>query len=255
MNLDICGLTFSYNSAPVLDNVDFCAHAGEVLSIIGPNGSGKSTMLKCISGLLRPSGGSVLVDKSPLSEMAPQSRARHMGFVPQAEGRPFPASVFDTILSGRKPHMKWRPSTEDREIAAQVIEDLGLCKIAMRDIHQLSGGQRQKVNIARAIAQRPSVLLLDEPTASLDLKHQIEVLEMIRSLSAGGVTTVVAIHDLNHAASYSDRIVMLKGGRVHAAGGTEVLTPKSIRNVYGVDVEIVAAGTRRIIVPAQEVRT
>lgn len=249
MNIIVNGLMFSYNSAPVLNKVHLEAKSGEILSIVGPNGSGKSTMLKCLNRLLRPSEGSILLDGENIHDFDANALAKNIGMVPQSEGRPFPSTVFETILAGRKPHMKWRPSQGDKEKVASVINDLGLSSIALRDIHKLSGGQRQKVYIGRALAQEPQVLLLDEPTTSLDLKHQIEVLEMIRRLTSIGVTSIMAIHDLNLAATYSDKIVMLNKGTVVAAGGVEVLNPQTINEVYGVDVEIIKSRKRHIIVP------
>jgi len=250
VKIEVNDLLFSYNSVPVLQKVCMRAESGRILSIVGPNGSGKSTMLKCINRLLTPHGGSILLDGQSLDEMGAHELAKNIGLVPQAEGRPFPSTVFETILTGRKPHMKWRPSEIDREKVASVIEGLELSDIALRDIHQLSGGQRQRAYIGRALAQEPKALLLDEPTASLDLKHQIEVLDLVKRLTKGGVTCVMAIHDLNLALKYSDKIAMLKEGSVVAAGGPDVLSPSLIKDVYDIEVDILeAGGNRRVIVP------
>jgi iron complex transport system ATP-binding protein len=175
--------------------------------------------------------------------------ARTMGYVPQMEGRSFPSTVFDAILLGRRPHIQWAPSESDLRKVSEVIDLLRLEDIALRDINRLSGGQRQKVIIGRALAQEPKILLLDEPTANLDLRHQMEVMDIVKEQSRQGMMVLMSIHDLNLAARYCERIIMLQEGRVFAAGGREVLTPETIRSVYGIDVEVIRHGETDLIVP------
>ncbi len=249
MKLDIGGLKFSYNSTPVLEDVNFKLGEGETLSIIGPNASGKTTLLKCINRVLEPQKGTILIDGEELDDLGKEDIARKIGHVPQAGEEGFPTTVFDTILMGRKPHGGWKPGEEDLEGASEVIEKLGLRHIAMRNIGEISGGQRQKVLIARALAQEPEVLLLDEPTSSLDLRHQLEVLDLVKEETDDGISVVMAMHDLNLTLRYSEKIVMLNGGRIFAAGGEEVLTPENIESVYGVKVDITQESGRPMIIP------
>ncbi len=169
--------------------------------------------------------------------------------MPQSEGGTFPATVFDTVLLGRKPHIQWSPQQKDLEITAAVIEKLDLSEISLKSINKLSGGQRQRVFIARALAQEPEILLLDEPTANLDLKHQLEVLKVLKELSHQGITVVIAIHDLNLALQYSDKFVLLKEGEIFATGGKEIISNKNIEKLYDIKVKIIKDDGHFIIVP------
>ncbi|WP_407357183.1 ABC transporter ATP-binding protein [Methanolobus sp. WCC5] len=238
MKINIEGLEFSYNGKPTLKNMNLKVNRGEFLSIIGPNGSGKTTFLKCMNRILSPKEGSIFIDKYDLNRLQREDIAKHIGYIPQAERGAFPTTVFDTVLMGRKPHMKWIPRSNDLKIVSEVIETLGLNDFSMKNINELSGGQRQKVIIARALAQQPRVLLLDEPTSSLDLKHQLEVLDITREQADNDVTVIMSVHDLNLAARYSDKIIMMKDGEIFLGGGTEILTPENIEPVYGVSVDV-----------------
>ncbi len=238
MKLEIRDLEFSYDSTPVLEDLNLRVEAGEVLGIIGPNGSGKTTLLKCINRILEPQFGEILVGSTGISELDRIEIAKKMGYVSQIRGKSFPSTVFDTILMGRKPHGGWKPSSKDFEKTSRIIEVLGLEEISMRDVGQISGGQLQKVMIGRALAQEPKTLLLDEPTSSLDLKHQLEVMNLISDQASKGVSVIMVIHDLNLAGRYSDKLVMLCDGKVSAAGGLEILNSDNIRNIYGVEAEV-----------------
>lgn len=238
MKINIEGLEFNYNDRHTLKNMNLSVESGEFLSIIGPNGSGKTTFLKCINRILMPKKGTVFIGEHDLSRMQNGDIAKLVGYIPQAEKGAFPTTVFDTVLMGRKPHIKWMPTKDDFVIVSEVLEAMGLCEYSMRNINELSGGQRQKVIIARAIAQQPKILLLDEPTSSLDLKHQLEVLDIAKQQSNKNVTVIMSIHDLNLAARYSDKILMMKGGEIFIDGGVEVLTPENIEPVYGVTVDV-----------------
>ncbi len=248
VKIEIENLEFSYDSTPVLEAVNLQIEEGETLAIIGPNASGKTTLLKCINGILEPEKGRILIEGEELENLDKEDIAKKIGHVPQAGTESFPTTVFDTVLMGRKPHGGWKPGDEDLEVASKVLEKLDLEDIAMRDIGEISGGQRQKVLIARAIAQNPEVLLLDEPTSSLDLRHQLEVLDIVREQTGKGISIVMAMHDLNLAARYSDKIAMLKEGKIFAVGKDEVLTPENIESVYGVRVTVEKnAGWPRIL--------
>jgi len=250
VRLDVKGIGFSYNSIPVLDDLSLEVESGEILTVIGPNGSGKSTLLRCIDRILKPQTGSILIDGRETSRLDGTELAKKIGYVPQRENRSFPATVFDTVLIGRRPHIKWRAGPRDLQVVGDVIDTLGLNELAMRDISEISGGQRQKVVVARALAQEPEVLLLDEPTSSLDLRHQLEVLDAVKDqVEQRGISAVIAIHDLNLASRYSHKIIMLNEGRIFAAGGAEILTPENIESVYGVKVSILYNQGRLTVVP------
>lgn len=239
MRLEVDGLDFSYDKEEkVLEDIAFSLDEGKILAIIGPNGSGKTTLLKCIGDILTPDRGNVRLDGEELCELVQQDRARKIGYVPQVESKGFPSTVYDTILMGRKPYISWKPSEKDRKIVSDIIDMLDIEHLAMKEINELSGGQRQKVFVGRALAQQPELLLLDEPTSDLDLKHKLEVLNMIRREVDAGPSAILAIHDLNMAVRYSDKIVMLKNGRVYDSGGLDVITPENIESVYGVKVYI-----------------
>ncbi|MFO7793035.1 MAG: ABC transporter ATP-binding protein [Candidatus Saliniplasma sp.] len=253
MKLEIAGLQFSYNSIPVLEDVNFELKKGEMLTIIGPNASGKTTLLKCINNILNPQNGSILIDEKSLNSLSMIEIARKVGHVPQSGTESFPTTVFDTVLMGRKPHGGWKPSEKDLEMVSKTIEKLGLEDIAMRNIGEISGGQRQKALIARAVAQDPEILLLDEPTSSLDLKHQLEVLDVVKKQTGNGISVVMTMHDLNLAARYSSKILMLSGGKIYAAGDVDVLNSKNIESVFGVKVDIVQRSGRPMIIPEEAV--
>ncbi|MFW6041121.1 MAG: ABC transporter ATP-binding protein [Thermoplasmatota archaeon] len=251
MKLEIAGLKFSYNSHPVLEDVNFKIKKGEMLTIIGPNASGKTTLLKCINNILKPQKGSVIIDDRSINGLTMREIAKKIGHVPQSGTESFPTTVFDIVLMGRKPHGGWKPSDKDIEMVSKTIEKLGLEEIAMRNIGEISGGQKQKVLIARAVAQNPEILLLDEPTSSLDLKHQLEVLDVVKKQTINGISVIMTMHDLNLAARYSSKILMLCNGKIFAAGDVEVLNSKNIESVFGVKVDIIERSGRPMIVPEE----
>lgn len=242
-------LSFAYNGIPVIRDFNLHFKSGELISIVGPNGSGKSTMLKCMNGILCPQEGSILLDDQNISNFRAGQLAKKMAYVPQSESGTFPATVFDTVLLGRKPHIQWSPGKRDIDVTAEVIEKLNLSDIALKSINKLSGGQRQRVFIARALAQEPEILLLDEPTANLDLKHQLEVLKILKQLSQQGITVVIAIHDLNLALQYSDKFVLLKDGEIFAEGGKEIISNENIEQLYDIKVKILKDDGQFFIIP------
>jgi len=249
MKLEIRGVNFSYDSRPVLEDVTMNVDEGNVVSLVGPNGSGKTTLLKCINKILKPKKGVVLVEEKDVREMKLKELAKLLGYVPQISVSSFPSTVFDTVLLGRRPYINWSVSPKDREIASQTLALMGIEDLALRHLNELSGGERQKVIIARALAQEPQVILLDEPTSNLDIKHQLEVLGIIRSVvKKKRIAALIAIHDLNLASRFSDKIILLHKGKIYDAGEpAKVLTQENIRTVYGVEVEINNSGTPYII--------
>lgn len=252
MKLSIHNVTFSYNGWPVLKEITEEINKGDFVAIVGPNGSGKSTLLRCIDGILKPHAGSILLDGHNIQHLNRPARAKTFGYVPQEAGHTPPATVYDTVLMGRKPYIGWKIRDADKSITSRIIRELHIEDIAMKDVNKLSGGQRQRVFIARALAQQPEILLLDEPTANLDLRHQLEVLQLLQRVSKQNITTLVAIHDLNLAAQYCSRFIMLKEGRIFSSGGQEILTRKNIETLYHIRVNIFQTGENIFFVPVDK---
>jgi iron complex transport system ATP-binding protein len=250
VNITIKSLTFGYNGSMILDGLNLVVEDSEVLGLVGPNGSGKTTLIKCIDKILKPKG-SILIDGRDIDTVSRTDLAKRLGYVPQSSSTPLATTVFDTVLMGRRPHISWRVSDSDLDKVADILGLLHLEYLAMRDFSQLSGGQKQKVLIARALAQEPEVLLLDEPTSSLDMKHQLEVMETISSLvKEKKISAVMALHDLNLASMFVDKLAILKGGKIYAAGEPiDLLNAKNIRDVYGVEAVVMNNLDRPYIVP------
>ncbi len=251
VKITIKDLSFSYGSRKILEDLNVAVGDSEVLSLVGPNGSGKTTLIKCIDRILKPKGTILLNGGRDLQSLSRQEVAKYIGYVPQSATGVLTTTVFDTILMGRKPHMGWRVADDDIDKVVEVMKLLHIEEFALKDFSELSGGQKQRVLIARALCQEPEVLLLDEPTSSLDLKHQLEALETIRSLvKRTKISAVMAIHDLNLAARYSDTLVMLKDGMVYSAGDPgELLTEENIRTIYGVEAVVMRELDRPYVVP------
>lgn len=240
LKLTINKLSFNYTGIQVLKDVEMEVGLGEILSIVGPNGSGKSTLLKCINRILKTQQNTVLIDGKDTSKLNLKELSKIMGYVPQSSTSTFPFTVFDVVLMGRKPYIHWNLSERDNEIVAEMLDFLGIGELAMRYFNELSGGEQQKVIVARALAQQPQILLLDEPTSSLDIKHQLEILCILRSLAqTKHCSVIVAMHDLNLASRFSDKMLMLKQGCIYAVGTPEaVLTEENIDSVYGIKTRV-----------------
>ena len=236
--LEVNGLCVNYGDKDALIDVSVDVDVNEMLGVIGPNGAGKTTLLRCIDGIVNPKSGEINISSKNLCRMKSRDIAKLIGYVPQISDEIPEATVFEAVLMGRRPYMSWRPENKDLETALAVMRELGLEELSMRNLHELSGGERQKVMIARALAQEPQLLLLDEPTSNLDLRYQLEVMGLLRARVDRGLSAVVAMHDLNMAARYCDRLLMLCRGRVYASGGRDILTQENIRQVYGVEVRI-----------------
>lgn len=250
VKITIKDLYFSYRSVEILQDLDLVVEDAEVLGLVGPNGSGKTTLIKCIDRILKPRG-SILLDGRDMEHTSRQETAKLIGYVPQSSSSPLSSTVFDTVLMGRRPHMGWRVSEADLEKVVEVLKLMKIEDLAMRDFAEISGGQKQKVLIARALCQDPAVLLLDEPTSNLDMKHQLDVMEILRDLVVEQeISAVVAIHDLNLASRFVDKLVVLKDGRIYAAGTpSELLSPDIIRDVYGVEALVMDGMNRPYVIP------
>jgi iron complex transport system ATP-binding protein len=236
--LTIKNLSAAYDRTAVLRDVALVAQAGQVLGLIGPNGAGKSTLLRAISGTLAPTTGSIRLGERDLVHLPAAERARLVSVVPQGSNLPEGFRVAEVVLMGRAPHLPrfGGESARDREIARQAMLRTATWPLAERWIGELSGGERQRVLIARALAQEPRLLLLDEATAHLDLKHQTATLDLARRLARSGLTVIAALHDLNLAALYADRLALLNAGELLICDTPErVLTPRWLRQAYDVE--------------------
>ena len=255
VKLKVKNVNFNYASVPILKDVCIELDRSEMLGVVGPNGAGKSTLLRCIDRILSPQEGCILLDGEDIKDMHLMELAKKMAYIPQSATQVFPATVFDTVLMGRRPHVGWRSSEEDLEKVLDTLQMMHIEDLAMRDINEVSGGQQQKIFIACALAQEPDVLLLDEPTSNLDIKHQLEVMDIIKNIVVEkGISAIMAIHDLNLAARYTDRILMMNGGHIYAAGEpSAVLTPENINHAYGVEVEVINHKGRLYILPIRPV--
>ena len=249
MILDVKHINFSYNSRPVLSDVSFSAGAGELLAILGPNGVGKTTLLKCINAIHRPSSGEILVDGQDVLNMTPNEIARNIGYVAQRSEAAW-LTVFDAVLMGRKPHIKWQIREKDLRIVEAGLRRLHLDSLSLRYVTQLSGGELQKVSVARALVQEPHLMLLDEPTSFLDLKNQIEILQILRRVvDEHRIAAVMTMHDLNTALRYAQKFLFLKDHQVYATGHIEEITPEMIEEVYEVHVTIQQVDGYPVVVP------
>jgi len=235
-------VTFSYSNGAVLRDVDLCVQKGEMVGLIGPNGAGKTTLIRLISGILDARQGDIQLDGMDTKKLKRSTIAREVAVVPQQFNVPFAYKVEEVVMLGRTPFMKpWHDfSAKDRDVVVRTMDTVGIGRLARRCFSELSGGERQKVVLAMALAQETALLLLDEPTAHLDISHQVEILELLADMNEKGrLTIIAAMHDLNLASAYFRRLVLLKDGAVIADGSPgQVLTSSTIASAYSVPVHI-----------------
>ena len=246
--LNVENLSFHYRSGPeILCQISFSLEEGQFLAILGNNGAGKSTMLKCFNQILRVKGGHVWMDGEDLLTMTHREVARRVAFVSQT----IPSTqmtVHDVVMLGSRPYMQWGFTEEEHRIVHQAMDRLNLSDMRGRFLNELSGGERQKVMLARALAQQPKVLLLDEPTSSLDIQNQYQVLDIVRDICrTSSITAVMVIHDLNLALRFCDRFLLLKDGRVYRSGDSSILDRQALRDVYGVDAHVVTVEGKSVV--------
>ena len=238
MNIHAENVELSFGSTQILNQIGIDVRSREFVGVIGPNGSGKSTFIKCIYRVLKPDGGDILLDDAPISAFSVRETAKRLAVLSQHNYYNFEFTVRDIVLMGRSPHkrMMERDTKADFDIVEDSLRRVGMLGFIDRIFSTLSGGEQQRIILARALAQQTECLILDEPTNHLDIKYQLQILDVVKKL---GVTVLAAFHDLNIAAMYCDRIFAVDGGRVVASGTPrEVLTPALIRRLYEVDADV-----------------
>lgn len=246
--IEIERLGFSYGKKRIFSDISMTVEAGECVGILGINGAGKSTLITCINKIRTPDCGSVKIDGRCVSDMSRGELAQSIAYVAQMNELSC-ISVFDCVLLGRKPYIKWGVSQEDIDICADMIRRVGLDGMQLRNIDELSGGEAQKVMLARALVQQPKLLLLDEPTSNLDPKNQYGMLNLVRELAKErGISVLIVLHDLNLALRYCDRFFFMKDGTGCRCGGVEIVDEETIESVYGIHADIIEHGARKIVV-------
>ena len=241
MQIRIDNVEFSYTSAPVLNDISLDIDGPAFVSILGPNGVGKSTLIHCINKILQPTSGSVFIDGKNVRETSIKELAKQIGYVPYSANDTFPLTVVDTVMMGRHPHSKWKSLDNDLDVVYDTLKVLGISHLAMRQFNELSAGQHQKVMLARGLVQEPKILLLDEPTSNLDIRHQLDVTKMLKRLSVEkGILIIMISHDINIAAKYADSVILMFQGKIFDVGTPrEVITEDNLRTVYGVESRVI----------------
>ncbi len=249
MSLAASDLAYGYRERIIGREIALDLRAGEVLALLGPNGHGKTTLLKTLLGLLPPHAGQLTLDGQPLGSLSLRERAKKLGYVPQAHAGIFAFTVLEVVLMGRTSHggLFGKPSRRDHEVAAAMIERLGIGALAQRPYTEISGGERQLALIARALAQEPAFIILDEPTASLDFGNQGKVMGEIRRLAGEGLGVLFTTHDPNQALAYADRVMLLRDGAAIATGqSAALLTRERLEDLYRAPVAVVRGGDGRV---------
>lgn len=259
MELEFSNLSCGYGQRRVIDGISLSINAGEVIGLLGANGCGKTTLIKTILGLLPVQGGEVLLDGKNIKNWTSAQIARVIGYIPQMHTPPFSFEVLDVVLMGRTAHIKpfASPSPKDIKIAERALEMLNVSYLRNRVYTEISGGERQLVLIARALAQEPRILIMDEPTASLDFGNQIKVLSHVKQLAGMNMAVLMSCHFPEHAFLYSNRAVLLNEGRIlHSGTPGETITAERLKTLYGVEVDIVTVKNRmnqdlRVCIPSR----
>jgi len=246
--IEVKNLSFSYGKQDILKDICFEAEAGECVGILGNNGVGKSTLITCINRIRIPTAGDVLIDGISVGKMNRGELARNVAYVPQKNEMSH-ITVFDSVLLGRKPYIKLGITQADLDLCADMIERVGLSELQLRNVDELSGGEAQRVMLARALVQQPKVLLLDEPTSNLDPRNQYEMLSLVtRIAKEQGITVLIVIHDLNLALRYCDKFYFIKGGRGFCYGSDDIVSRETVETVYGISAQVLNVNGRKIVI-------
>ena len=246
--IEVKNISYAYGRKEVVKNVSFDVHHGECVGILGSNGSGKSTLITCINKIRTPKTGSVYINKQDIYKMSRAETARRISYVAQ-KSEAAQITVFDTVLMGRKPYIKWSVSQIDIDICNATIEQVGMSDFKLRYVDELSGGELQKVMLARALVQQPTLLLLDEPTSNLDIKNQYEMMALVRKLAVDqGISVLVVLHDVSLAMRYCDKFLFMKSGSIYKYGDESIITEEAIYNVYGIDATITEVNGCKVVV-------
>ena len=246
--IEIKDISFSYPDGDILKGVGFTAERGEVVGLLGNNGAGKSTLVTCLNRIRKPKSGTLTIDGKDAFRMSRNELARTVSYVAQKNELTH-STVFDCVLLGRKPYITWSVSQEDLDICTRIIERVGLLDFQMRYLDELSGGELQKVMLARALVAQPKLLLLDEPTSNLDPKNQYEMMALIQELAREqGFTVITVIHDLNLALRFCDKFYFLRAGEGYSYGGIETVTAETLSDVYGINAQVLDIEGRKIVI-------
>jgi len=242
-------LEFGYHAVSVLEDISFSAERGDFVAIMGNNGAGKSTLLMCIDRMLRYRKGQILIDSTGIERYSPTQLSKKVAYVAQSKEINH-CTVMDTVLLGRIPHIKWNVSKEDIAVANEIIDRMNMSKLAMRYLDELSGGEVQKVMVARALAQDPQILLLDEPTNNLDLKNQLDVLDLVHQISQEKNLAVISVlHDLNISLRYADKFIFLKNKNIVASGDQNIMTSQLLSDIYDIPIAVEQLYGRSVVIP------
>ena len=246
--IEIKDISFSYSDADILKGVSFSAESGEVVGLLGNNGAGKSTLVTCLNRIRKPKTGLLYIDGKNAFQMGRNELARTVSYVAQKNELTH-STVFDCVLLGRKPYIKWSVSQEDLDICQTVMDRVGILPYQMRYVDELSGGELQKVMLARALVAEPKLLLLDEPTSNLDPRNQYETMALVRQVAKErGITVITVIHDLNLALRFCDKFYFLKAGCGYSYGAVDTVTAQTLEAVYGIRAQVLDVKGRKTVI-------
>lgn len=253
--LKVENLSFDYRGKPILADLSFELFPESITALLGPNGSGKTTLLRCLDLFLKPKKGNILLNNRPIKTFSPNAIARRIAYMPQ-RCAVTALTVFDSLLLGRKPYLSWKPSPKDFELVEKTLKRLDLLDKSLRPLNQLSGGELQKVTLGRVFVQEPQLVLLDEPTSSLDLKNQMEIMRHLTHFARHNRAAVLmSVHDLNEAFQAADRLLFLKNGRLLADETPEAVTEKTLADVFDLQLEIHNHANKKLVVPSEQKRS